>query len=306
MATVSWAGKPRTRSRPKRGGQIMKTMYPHWFYLPGGLLFLVFFALPTFASFYFSLTRWTLFDVDFIGLANFVQFFREPRLYQSFINTLIFGFITSFAKIVIALALALVLTSRLFAQDFLRAVIFFPVLASTIGIGITFKALLDPYNGMINVTMGWFGVDGPGWLTDPKLALYSVAMVEVWKTIGISTLIYIAGLVSIPQEYYEAARVDGAGWWSQFRHITIPLVWPATGTVIILSLISGLRSFDLIWAMTGGGPGFASDVIASVIYKQYQAGYYGLSTAGNVILFMVVLAIMIPVSRLVNRRGVEV
>jgi len=114
-----------------------------------------------------------------------------------------------------------------------------------------------------------------------------------------------AGLVAIPQEYFEAARVDGASAWTIFRNITLPLSRPAMGTVIILSLIGGLQSFDLIWAMTGGGPGFTSDVIASVIYKQYQAGFYGLSTAGNVVLFVVVTAIMVPISWLLNRKEAE-
>ena len=108
----------------------------------------------------------------------------------------------------------------------------------------------------------------------------------------------MAGIVAIPHEYFEAARMDGAGAWSIFRNITLPLVRPATATVIILSLIGGLRSFELIWAITKGGPGFTSDVIASVIYKQYQAGFFGLSTAGNVILFIVVIAVMVPVSML--------
>ena len=109
-------------------------------------------------------------------------------------------------------------------------------------------------------------------------------------------------MVAIPQEYFEAAKVDGAGAWSSFRHITLPLLRPATVTVVLLSLIGGLRSFDLIWAMTGGGPGFTSDVLASVIYKQYQAGFFGLSTAGNVVLFVVVAAIIFPLSWWLNRK----
>jgi raffinose/stachyose/melibiose transport system permease protein len=103
----------------------------------------------------------------------------------------------------------------------------------------------------------------------------------------------------------EAARVDGAGSWESFRRIVLPLSRPATVTVIILSLIGGLRSFELIWAMTRGGPGFTSDVISSVIYKQYQAGFYGLSTAGNVILFLVVTAIILPLSWFLNRKEVD-
>ena len=122
---------------------------------------------------------------------------------------------------------------------------------------------------------------------------------------GLATVIYIAGIVSIPREYFEAATVDGASVWQRFRHIILPLARPATVTVIILSLIGGLRSFDLIWAMTRGGPGFTSDVIASVIYKQYQAGFYGLSTAGNVVLFLLVTAIVLPLFWFLNRKEVD-
>ena len=141
---------------------------------------------------------------------------------------------------------------------------------------------------------------------DPKYALLSVALVDVWKGVGLATVIYIAGIVSIPREYFEAARVDGADAAGR-RSATssLPLARPATMTVIILSLIGGLRSFDLIWAMTRGGPGFTSDVIASVIYKQYQAGFYGLSTAGNVVLFLLVTAIILPLFSFLNRREVE-
>src|SRR5690606_18142614 len=168
--------------------------------------------------------------------------------------------------------------------------------------GITFQVLMDPFGGPINEALAAIGIPGPGWLTDPSLALLSVALVDVWKGVGLATVIYMAGIVSIPQEYFEAARVDGAGPLHQFRHVLLPLARPATVTVIILSLIGGLRSFDLIWAMTRGGPGFTSDVIASVIYKQYQAGFYGLSTAGNVLLFVLVTAIVLPLSRFLNRK----
>ncbi|MBT1632169.1 sugar ABC transporter permease [Curtobacterium flaccumfaciens pv. oortii] len=283
----------------------MRSFYPAWFFIPAIALYVVFFAVPTFAGFYFSLTRWTLFDQTFIGFDNFVRFFQDPQLVSGFVHTFQYGFVTSAAKVVLGLALALLLTSPVLGRGYLRAVVFFPVLVSTIGIGITFKALMDPFHGIINGVLGSVGLPTPGWLTDPALALWSVAAVDVWKGVGIATLIFIAGIVAIPQEYFEAARVDGASAWSIFRNITLPLSRPAMGTVIILSLIGGLRSFDLIWAMTGGGPGFTSDVIASVIYKQYQAGFYGLSTAGNVVLFVVVTAIMVPISWLLNRKEAD-
>ncbi|GAB7036506.1 MULTISPECIES: carbohydrate ABC transporter permease [Catenuloplanes] len=282
-----------------------RSPYPHWFYLPAAVIYGVLFVVPTVTSFWFSLTRWSVFDSTFVGLDNFVTFFREPALVKGLTNTLIYGVVTSGLKVVLGMALALLLTSQIAARGWLRSVVFFPVLVSTIGVGLTFTVLMNPERGLINQSLAVLGVDGPGWLTDPSWALLSVALVDVWKGVGLATVIYIAGIVSIPAEYVEAAKTDGAGAWARFRRIVLPLCRPATATVIILSLIGGLRSFDLIWAMTRGGPGFTSDVIASVIYKQYQAGFYGLSTAGNVVLFALVTAIVLPLSRWLNRREVE-
>ena len=288
------------RPRTRRAG----SPYPYWFMLPAAVIYTVLFLVPTFASFFFSLTRWTLFDWEFIGLENFTTFFEEPALMKGLTNSLIYGAVTSGLKVVLGMLLAVFLTSQLAARGFLRSVVFFPVLVSTIGVGIAFTVLMNPEQGLINESLAVVGIDGPGWLTDPKYALLSIALVDVWKGVGLATVIYIAGIVSIPSEYFEAAKVDGAGPFSNFWHITLPLARPATTTVIILSLIGGLRSFDLIWAMTRGGPGFTSDVIASVIYKQYQAGFYGLSTAGNVILFVLVSAIIFPLSWFLNRKEV--
>lgn len=290
-----------TRQRPRRRG----SPYPLWFLLPAFVVYAGLFLVPTFASFYFSLTRWTLFDSEFIGLENFVVFFREPYLFRGLINTFIFGVITSGMKVVLGLLLAVLLTSQIIARGYLRSVVFFPVLVSTVGVGVTFSALLDPTDGLVNRALELLGVGGPGWLTNPDLALISVALVDVWRGVGLATLIYIAGIVAIPHEYYEAAKVDGANALKNFWYVTLPLCRPATATVIILSLIGGLRSFDLIWTMTRGGPGFTSDVVASVIYKQYQAGFYGLSTAGNVVLFLVVSLIVVPIFWVLNRREVE-
>ena len=294
-----------TRERPRRATSVKDHHYPFYFYLPAGVIYAVLFLVPTVIAFYFSLTRWGLFSREFIGFDNFVQFFNEPALLISLKNSLIYGVLTSAAKVVLGMLLAVLLTSQIIARGWLRSVIFFPVLVSFIGVGITFTVLMDPEEGLINAALATFGVDGPGWLTNPTLALYSVALVDIWKGVGLATVIYIAGIVSIPRDYFEAAEMDGAGAFQRFRQIILPLARPATVTVIILSLIGGLRSFDLIWTMTRGGPGFSSDVIASVIYKQYQAGFYGLSTAGNVVLFLVVTAIILPLFTILNRKQVE-
>lgn len=279
--------------------------YPNWFYVPAAIIYGVLFIFPTIASLFFSLTRWNFQSATFIGLGNFIQFFHEQSLYQSLINTLIYGVMTSGLKVVLGLLLGILLTSKIIARFYLRSVVFFPVLVSTVGVGITFTAMMHPTTGVINTTLALFHISGPGWLTDPRFALLSVALVDVWKGVGLATVIFMAGLVSIPRDYYEAAAIDGANGWNQFWNITLPLVMPATTTVVILSLIGGLRSFDLIWSMTKGGPGFTSDVIASVIYKQYQAGFYGLSTAGNVVLFVLVSMIIVPLAWYFNRRTTE-
>ncbi|GHF26440.1 carbohydrate ABC transporter permease [Pseudolysinimonas yzui] len=296
------ANTPAASRRSHSARRRVHSAYPYWFFIAPALIYAVLFLVPTFASFYFSLTRWTLFTSTFIGFANFVQFFREPNLVQGLVNTFVYAAVTSGLKVVIGMALGVLLTSRIIARGWLRSVVFFPVLVSTIGVGITFSVLMHPTEGLINQVLALVGIQGPYWLTDPTLALISVALVDVWKGVGLATVIYVAGIVSIPQEYFEASRVDGAGPWTTFVNIILPLARPATVTVIILSLIGGLRSFDLIWAMTRGGPGFTSDVIASVIYKQYQAGFYGLSTAGNVILFLLVTAIILPLTWVLNRK----
>ncbi len=279
--------------------------YPLWFLIPSATLFVIFFLVPTLASFYFAFTRWDLQSATWTGLENFRMFFAEPQLVGGLVHTIIYAVVTSGSKVVLGLPLAVLLTSRIIGRGLVRSIIFFPVLVSTIGVGIAFKALMDPTHGLINAVLKVFGLGGPGWLTNPSLVLYSIAIVDIWKGVGLATLIYMAGILAIPREYYEAAQVDGTGKFKQFLHITLPLAWPATTTVITLSLIGGLRSFDLIWAMTRGGPGFASDVIASVIYKQYQAGFYGLSTAGNVVLFLLVAVIIMPLQWFLTRREVE-
>lgn len=279
-----------------------KTAYPAWFLIPAALVYGVFFLFPTFSSVYFSLTRWTLFDSSFIGLDNFIAFFEEPFLIRGVINTIIFAVVTCTLKVVFGLGLAILLTSQIRMRGFLRSVVFFPVLVSAVGVGIAFTAMMHPTDGVINLGLAAIGIDGPGWLTNPALAIYSVALVEVWRGVGLAAVIYIAGIVAIPADNYEAARIDGATAWERFRYITLPLVRPATVTVVILSFIHGLRNFELVWAMTRGGPGFSSDVLASVIYKQYQAGFYGLSTAGNVVLFVLIAIMAIPLYAWLNRR----
>lgn len=285
--------------------KVFKRTYSYAFLIPAAIIYSAIFLFPTVMSFFFSLTRWDLSNWTFIGLENFRMFFREDSLIIGFKNTLIYALVTCSLKVVLGLLLGVLLTGKLRTKGYLRSVIFFPTLVSTIAVGITFSMLMHPTQGLINQTLEAIGISGPDWLGDTRIALLSVALVDVWKGVGFATVIYIAGIMSIPSDYYEALAIDGGGSFRKFWNIILPLSRPATNSVIILAFIGGLRSFDLVWAMTKGGPGFTTDLIASIIYKQYQGGYYGLSTAGNVILFLFVTVLAFPLYTYLNRKEVD-
>lgn len=294
----------------ERGDNVMNNKlinrtYTYSFLLPAGIIYFVFFLLPTIMSLFFSMTWWSLTDWKFIGLENFKTFLTEPSLNIGFKNTIIYAVVTCGLKVILGLLLGVFLSSKLKTVSFIRSMVFFPTLLSTIAIGMAFAMMMHPTQGLINLALQTVGIVGPDWLGDSKIALLSVALVDVWKGVGMATVIFIAGIMSIPEDYYEALMIDGGNTWHKFWNIILPLSRPAMNSVIILAFIGGLRSFDLIWAMTKGGPGFSTDLIASIIYKQYQAGFYGLSTAGNVILFLLVSALAFPLYAYLNKKEVD-
>ena len=266
-------------------------------------MFVGIFVIPTAMAFFYSLTRWTLFDWEFIGLDNFRQFFREPALTKGLRNTFVYAVVTSGLKVVLGMALALLVTSRIQLKGTMRSIVFFPVLVSFVAVGITFKVMMHPTKGLINAAIGRRRprraevVDRPA----DRPAVGRPRRRLEGRRAGDGDLHRRHRLDPL-----RAARVGlrrrrrGVGPLP-LRH-PAAVSKPATFTVILLSFIGGLRSFDLIWTMTGGGPGFTTDVLASTIFKQYQAGFYGLSTAGNVILFILVSALVFPLNWFLRRR----
>lgn len=279
--------------------------YTYWFLAPALLVYGGLFLLPTLISLFFSMTRWTLTDWNFVGFDNFMTFFTEPSLSIGFKNTIVYALVTCGLKVVLGFLLGAFLCGEWKTRGYLRSVLFFPNLLSTIAVGVTFNSLMHPSHGLINSALASVGIAGPDWLGNVHLALLSVAFVDVWKGVGVATVIYIAGIMSIPRHYYEALSIDGGNAFHKLRFITLPLCRPAMNSVVILAFIGGLRSFDLVWTMTKGGPGFTTDLIASIIFKQYSGGFYGLATAGNVILFVVVGLLAFPLQRLLTKREVD-
>ncbi|MDR1903721.1 MAG: sugar ABC transporter permease [Treponema sp.] len=280
-------------------------IYNIWFITPLVVIFIILFILPTVISFFFSLTVWNLTEFRFVGLYNFITFFSEYSLNIGIKNTLLYSILTCGFKAVIALGLAVLLTSPIKSKHIVRSIVYFPNLVSTVAVGLAFSSLMHPTRGLFNTLLAGFGIEGPDWLGNSNLALFSVIFTDVWKGLGVATVIYIAGLQGISETYYEAAAIDGAGGFQRFRHITLPLVRSSMNSVIILAFIGGIRSFELIWTMTKGGPGFATDTLASIIYKQYASGFFGLSTAGNVIMFILIIVLVFPLYRFIISREVD-
>ena len=240
---------------------------------------------------------WSFTDFEFVGLKNYEMFFEDQQLMQGLANTLIYALSTSGSKVILAFFIAVFLTSSVRMRGVMRSVVFFPHLVSNVAIGITFMALMHPSKGLFNALLSSLGMEKVKFLYDPQTALPSVIFTDVWKGLSVSVVIYIAGLQAIDRTYYEAAQIDGASKTQTLWNITLPLVRPAMNTIIILSLIGGLKSFDLIKTMTDGGPGYSSTVLALTVYRQFSNGYYGMSTTGNIIMLVMISMISYPLQR---------
>ncbi|MDY5932045.1 MAG: sugar ABC transporter permease [Candidatus Ornithospirochaeta sp.] len=272
---------------------------------PGLLIYLIIFIIPTFCSFYFALTRWDFVSAEFIGLANFRDFFSMVSLRTSLINTFIYAFSTSLSKVILGLFIALGLTGRYTkAKGYLKTLLYFPTLLGFVVVGVAFSSLMHP-NGILNAFLANFGVGKIRWLTNPDIAMFSVIIVDFWKGIGVTMVIYIAGIQAIPADYFEAAQIDGANRFQKFFYITLPLLVASINTVFTLSLIGGLKSYELILTMTEGGPGFATQVLGLSIYKLFGQGMFGLATCGSVIQFVIISVIIFPLNSFISKREVN-
>ena len=250
------------------------------------------------------MTIWNLKEARFVGLENFITFFSMTNTRTALINTAIFALVTCSVKIILGLLLAQYICNGIKSGNYLKIVIFFPYLLGNVVVALAFRAILEPA-GTVNQFLQLIGLDAVRWLTDKRFALMTCIVADIWKGIGTVTIILIAGICAIPKSYYEAAAIDGASPWRAFRKITLPLLIPSFNTVLTLCLIGGLRSYDLVQALTGGGPGYSSEVLGTVIYKLFARGSYGLATAGNVILFIIVAFVVFPINSYVAKREVD-
>jgi ABC-type sugar transport systems, permease components len=281
-----------------------KKFYSPIMLVPAIILYTVLFIVPTIGGIGFSFTDWSVTSekISFIGLDNYKEIFQASSYYlSSIIHTLIFTFITVVFKVVIGLVLAILLNEGIRTKDYLRTVFFIPYTLSPIIIGLMFISVLAP-NGPLNSILRWVGLGAlaHSWLTEANTVLASTMGVEVWRMAGWNMVIILAGLQMIPKMYYEVAHIDGAGSWNQFRFITIPFLMPSISVITVLDIIHGLKVFDIIFALTNGGPGSLSEVISTQVFREYSLGRYSVSNALNVVLFICTLIIALSIKKAIT------
>lgn len=284
-----------------------KNLYSYYMVFPALLIYSIFFVIPAIAAFYYSFTDWRLdrINLKFIGWDNFEKIFSDKTLILALKNTAIFAVVTVAGKNIIGLLLAVALNMRLKTKNLLRAIFYSPSILSILVISILFTPMLRT-EGTINRVLEAVGLHSlsQAWLTNPSLVIWTIAIVSIWQSAGFQMAIYLAGLQSISQEYYEAATIDGASSWKSFFKITLPLLLPAININLMLTLIGGLKVFSEVYVMTGGGPGNASQVVGTIILRSFGEGNWGLGTAVNTLLFVVVTIIAIPLLIFMRRKEV--
>ncbi|MFB7383736.1 carbohydrate ABC transporter permease, partial [Kitasatospora purpeofusca] len=248
-----------------------------------------------------STDHWNLLGPrTFVGAENYTNILGAGTFRESLLNTLVFTVITIAGTYALALATAMAANRELASARFVRTVTVLPAVIPMVVAGLVWKWLYEPDHGLINTLIGLFGADGARWLFDNDLALPAVAVVSIWKEFGIYALILLGGLQRIPDEIYEAATIDRAGPWRQFRSITLPMLRPATAAVLLLLLFNSFKVFDQVWVMTEGGPGTATLTVVTFIYTRLLTDV-GVASAASVVLFVILLAITLVRLKLTSR-----
>lgn len=271
-------------------------IYPWYFAIGALIIYSALYVLPGLVGIGYSFTDWSSYstEVHFVGLENFRQILGSNESYMKYIgNTLLFTVVTTVMKTGLALIFALALSKDIKLKNFHRGVMYMPSVLSILIIGLVFTSILNPKTGLLNEFLRTIGMEGltQKWLTDPKIAFFSVMGVDVWRGTGYIMTILIVGILSISTTYYEAAGIDGAGGWKKFTKITLPLLRPTLAVTVVLNVLYGLKVFDMVYALTNGGPGHTTEVMYTAVFKQFSQGMYAVGTTISSIMFVFMVII---------------
>lgn len=273
--------------------------------LPNVILIAVFIYRPLFSNIYFSTLNWTLGSTTakIVGVQNYIQFFTDPESWSILRITLIFTAFTVGGTLVIGLLVAVALNRKLPGLTFARSAVFAPYVLSGVGVGLVWLFIFDPTYGALAGLLRIIGATGPNWYLSPSWSLVMIIIVYVWKNIGYAAVIYLAALQAVPQDVLEAAALDGAGGFTRFRRIVVPLLSPTTFFLLVTTILSSLQSFDIIQIMTKGGPLFGTRTLMyDVYYEAFVNGRAGFSATVAVILFVILIILTIFQMRFLEKR----
>ena len=275
------------------------------FLLPNLIGFAAFLVLPTVASFVIGLTEWRLLDdPSFVGLQNFRDMISDSRFWTTLSNTAYYTFVRVPINVVVSLILAVLLNQKIHGRNFFRAALFLPVVLSIVAVAVMWRPLVES-RGFLNSALSTVGLRPIPWITSTRYAMPTVIMIGVWREIGYFMVIFLAGLQAIPSMYYEAARIDGASAFQQFRRITLPLVSPTTFFILVVAMIWSFQIFDLTTVLTGGGPRNATNTLVMYIYQSaFQNFRMGYASALAFVLFVIVLTLTV-IQKKVSARWVH-
>ncbi|MFD0821365.1 carbohydrate ABC transporter permease, partial [Micromonospora zhanjiangensis] len=300
------AGVPSGSVRPRRRpGRLREYLIFLAFVAPNFVLLGVFSYWPVVYNGYLSLTDWNMIAPvkRFVGLDNYVDMFTGAEFRDVMVNTAYFMVGVVAGSMALGLAVALLLNKALKGRGLVRTMVFAPHVLSGAAVGLAWAFIFDPNYGLSRVFFELFGASSPGWLTESSWAMPAIMIVYLWKNIGFAAIVYLAGLQGLPKDLYESAALDGAGGWTLFRRITLPLLSPVTFFLTITTIISSFQAFDVIAMMTGGGPGDATSILSWYVYdKGFSDFQAGPAAAGAVVMFVILLAITLLQTRYLERK----
>lgn len=297
--------RPPATPPPARRTNRPGTHHPARYLVPAFAVLGVFFFLPTIFNFVYALTDWSSFksEIGFVGLRNFQDLFSSGTLLTSLRITLVYAVLVAVFQNLFGLLLALLLERDTRVNRFARVMFFLPVVMSALAVGYVFQAILKP-EGALNAILG--GVLGQEvtipWLGSTTWTIVVVALVHAWKWMGLSMLIYLAGLKTISEDVLEAARLDGATSWALFREIRFPLLAPALTFNVATALLGSMNGFDVVQATTGGGPARTTELLNIFVFRTFGQGLFAQATTMSLVLFVVVVALAFPVIRTLRKR----
>lgn len=289
--------------------KVQKKAAINLFYIPAIVLFLVFVIYPFLHGIRISFTNWNGYSqtMKFVGIDNYVRLFQDANVRTALVNTLIYGIASTIIQNVLGLAYALFLNTKFKGRSIVRTVIYMPVMIAPLIMGYIMYFLFQYDGGALNDIIMLFGHEPVDLLANSGAAIAIIVLVNSLQFVGVSMVIYLAGLQNIPSMYYEAAMLDGASSWQRFKHITLPLLMPAISSSTILNLIGGLKLFDLVMALTSGGPGFTTHSLSTLVTNQYfSAQSAGYASAIGIFAFLLIMIVSNVVMKFFDKREVDV